>query len=309
MPTLRVFANLIEVPTLVLDDRGRPVEGSTGPKFLVSLDGGKPFLALHSRLEGDDPLALAVLLDANGSQDALLHQLARTLSAQVAPGGLLAHDRVWIYALDCGVVHSLMDEPADAATLKRGVEDVLKLPGLHGPNKHGCENKRALRQVIMDVGQTLSHSPGRRVILAVTGGYEDGAGSSWADVEQAMRLDATTVFGLSGFAVNSMGLVPLPYTREFHNLCETSGGLDLTSNDTNLKDNLTRIFHLLRTRYIVQFPRADDLSEGYHPMRLQVVGRPFYFLRWAGESFPTADPRLKDDPTVLRGSGLKPEPQ
>ena len=84
--TLRVFTNLIQIPTLVLDDRGRPVQEKTQPRFNVILDSGKPFAASHVRLEGDDAISLVVLLDASGGQDELLRELSWALPALAGPG-------------------------------------------------------------------------------------------------------------------------------------------------------------------------------------------------------------------------------
>jgi hypothetical protein len=63
VPTVRVYANLVQIPTLVLDSRRRPIRSLTHHKFFIRIDGGPRFHVSNVRIEGDDPIALAALLD------------------------------------------------------------------------------------------------------------------------------------------------------------------------------------------------------------------------------------------------------
>src|SRR5271156_6541884 len=67
VPTLHVYTNLIQIPTLVLGPSRefikRPIAEN---RFSVSIDEGPWFPAIHVRPEGDDPIALSILLDVNG---------------------------------------------------------------------------------------------------------------------------------------------------------------------------------------------------------------------------------------------------
>src|ERR1700690_3084897 len=62
-PTLHVYTNLVQVPTLVLNRNGRPPAPIAEDRFFVSVDGGPKFRVTHARLEGDDPISLAIVLD------------------------------------------------------------------------------------------------------------------------------------------------------------------------------------------------------------------------------------------------------
>src|SRR5450631_3194961 len=66
VPTLHAYADLVQVPTLVLSTIDfRPATWVDQRKFSVSFDGGPKFHVTHARLEGDDPLSVAILLDVN----------------------------------------------------------------------------------------------------------------------------------------------------------------------------------------------------------------------------------------------------
>lgn len=309
--TLRVFMNTIQIPTLVLDEAGLPVLEKTHPKFTVSLDGGRPVPATHARVEGEDPISLAVLLDASGRQDELIRELKYSLP-QLVGKGLRPHDHLSVYALDCTLVRTLNDAPAVRETFKEAIESALKQPGLHGTKNRGaCADHLPVRDALMVIARALGEVPGRRVILAVTSGTDTASKNDVPAAVDAMQHFGTAVFGL---ALTRNSSVPFagrgqtnvirvgetgPYEPVFDGLCQTSGGLMLTANDLTLTEKLHKFTDLLRGRYIVEFPRADEMTAGHHPMAIEVVGKA-YFIRAAGASMPIADPKLKNDPTVLR---------
>ena len=310
MHTLRVFTNTVQIPTLVLDESGLPVQEKTHPKFSVSLDGSQPVTVGHVRLEGEDPISLALLLDESGSQSELLRELKWSFP-QLAGRGLREHDHVSIYALDCTLVKTLDDAPANKEALKAGFESALKSTEVHGGKARGtCADKLSLRDGLMAVATALKQLPGRRIIMAFSDGADTGSKLDWAAAANGMQHFGTTVFGvaLAGGATGNgsgRGLPSAgpgrsgPYDPALNALCEMSGGLMLTANDRTLSAQLQRLTELVRARYIIEFKRSDELTAGRHPMAISVVGKN-YFIRSAGASMPIADPKLKDDPSVVR---------
>src|ERR1035441_9798993 len=63
VPTLHVYPNLVQVPALVLDDDLKPIVPIAEKRFFIRVDGGPKFRVTHARLEGDDPISLAIVLD------------------------------------------------------------------------------------------------------------------------------------------------------------------------------------------------------------------------------------------------------
>ena len=316
--TLRVFTNLIQIPTLVLDDRDEPVLEKTHPRFLVTLDGGEPFAPTHVRLEGEDPIELGVLLDASGGERELLGGMAYELAAMVAEGALHPRDHVTIYAVDCKAVRTLADGPADKASLKTAVSEALKSAELHGAGKHqgACAQTVALRDAVLTLVQELGQLPGRRVLLAVTSGADGASEHTWEQVRQVTKRDRVTIFGLrdpGGPSLVRSGKresevtpgAPAPELDfRFDALCQTTGGMMLSAQEMTLKRTLKQFFRMLRGRYIVEFPRVDSLGSGAHLLLIRVVGKE-YTIHPSEAIVPMADPRLKEDPTVLR-PGVQP---
>src|ERR1700733_1296118 len=61
--TLHVYTDLLQVPTIVLTPLHSNYRALTKESFTLSLDGGPRFHPTNVRLEGDDPITIAVLLD------------------------------------------------------------------------------------------------------------------------------------------------------------------------------------------------------------------------------------------------------
>src|SRR5258705_648114 len=125
IPTLHVYQTLIQIPVLVLDPLGAPLEPIDPRRFTISIDSGPRFRPTYVRLEGDDPISLSILLDASGPEDDLLPKIDAAI-AGLAPLSLQARDQVSVYALDCTLIKTLDDAPAEQERLRRGGELALR---------------------------------------------------------------------------------------------------------------------------------------------------------------------------------------
>src|ERR1700744_5922254 len=90
--TLHVYTNLMQFPTVVLGPDLKPLPPVPRDKFNITIDGGPIFHPTKMRIEGDDPISLAVLLDAGGDQKGVLRAFAQSFP-QVIPGLLHSQDR------------------------------------------------------------------------------------------------------------------------------------------------------------------------------------------------------------------------
>lgn len=61
-PMFRVYANLLQIPVLILDKYRRPVAPIPPEKFRIQLDEETPVRPRQVRLQGEDPITLAVLV-------------------------------------------------------------------------------------------------------------------------------------------------------------------------------------------------------------------------------------------------------
>ena len=204
--TLHAYANRIQVPALVLGDDLKPIPSVKRGQFAISLDHGPAFQPTQMRIEGDDPISLAVLLDARGDQDDILKQFAQALPG-LAPNYLHPADHVSIYAIDCALNQSVDQIPAQAGALEAGVARALASPALHGTSLHGtgshstgqrgaCGESIRLWDAVTKVAETLGTQPGRRVLLVVSKGLDGRSASGFAETVHAAESRSVAIFGL-----------------------------------------------------------------------------------------------------------------
>jgi len=325
VPTLHVYTNLVQVPTLVLtmnqDLIDKPIAES---RFSVSIDSGRWFRTTHVRREGDDPISLSILLDVGGDAADVMPKMGDALE-KLAALSLHARDRVSVYALDCSLRRSLYDAPADSVSLKRAVGAALDPWMLRKRTKQteGCENRGHLWDGLGAVALALSELPGRRVILVVTDGRDTGSRISWDRVRDFAQATGIAIFALNFAPASSTGMgnyrsgrggylpggggssgVENPLTS----VCQLSGGLVMRMNyAAALPTTLERFVRMLRERYIVEFPRPSNSTAGHHGMEVK-IDKGAYFIRPSGVSVPLPDPALMADPTTIQaGPSQAPE--
>jgi hypothetical protein len=325
VPTLHVYTNLVQVPTLVLarnnDLIGKPIAES---RFSVSIDSGRWFRATHVRQEGDDTISLSILLDTGGNSAALLPKIGDAIG-KLAPLSLHPRDRVSVYALNCSLVRSLNDAPADSVLLKKGVESVLELSMLRKSNQgeKSCGLRGRLWDGLGQVAVSLAALPGRRVILVVTDGHDTGSKHTWNEVREFAQAKGIAVFALNFAPPSSVGMGssrpgrggylpsgggPFAVENALASVCELSGGIVMRMSDpVALPRSLENFVTMLRERYIVEFPRPSNSTAGAHGMEVK-IDKSIYLIRPSGVSMPLPDPVLMTDPTTIQaGPSQAPE--
>jgi len=70
--TLHVYTTVAEVPTLVLTRTHKEMNPVQPAQFRLSLDSGPAFQPTHVRMEGDDPISMAILIDTMVPKSELL---------------------------------------------------------------------------------------------------------------------------------------------------------------------------------------------------------------------------------------------
>jgi hypothetical protein len=233
-PTLHVYTNLVQVPTLVLGHDHKPIAPVDERRFFVSLDGGRKLRATHARLEGDDSISLAILLDLSESNPGDMLWADQAI-ASLAPLSLHAKDEVSIYALDCELIAPTDQGATDAATLKRQADLVLQQSQSRDRrDTKRCQNPMNLWDSLATIAQSLSKRPGRRVILAVTDGVDRGSRNSWNALRYFAQTRSVAVFGL----VEPLDLRNTQNEAPFNDVCQLSGGILLPTPAQDLGKQL-----------------------------------------------------------------------
>lgn len=307
---LRTYVNRIQIPTLVLGKRAEPVEGLSADAFSIRLDRGQAFHPTRARLEGDDPISLGVLIDAAGSQPELVAQLSDAL-ASLVPDGLHESDSVSIFVADCKMYRTRLNASASAADIRSAV--IQALQAVRSPEEMkqgGCEASFHLLDYTDYMVSQMKDLPGRKVALIVSGGHEAGSQTSFSELERLAARYAVAVFGLRDPAERKRdprtALDPRAgaahYGEQedrFELLCASHGGLVLEPAGGLISAELVHLMHLLRTRYVLEFPAPDRGVSGLHGFEVSVGHRGNLLVRSTGASASLPDPNLTSDPNVI----------
>jgi VWFA-related protein len=311
--TLHVYANRIQLPTIVIDASGQQVRSLRRDNFDITLDGGTVFHPSAARVAGDDPITLALLLDVSGMGKDIYKHLPELFGA-LAPDFLHPKDHISVFAVDCHIVRTLDDVPADPAVLKLGIGKAFTAPGLHGKlNAPACGDSIHLWDAIATVANNLSSKPGRRVMLVVSPGREFSSKYSFEQVAAYTAASGIAVFGMrdreelkhgSSTPAGQTGVIDttihasVSLTDLFEKMCRENGGVVLNVAHTRLAQHLQEFINLLRARYIIEYPRPDEPKPGKHTILISVHGSSDIVLP-TGASTPLPDPAIASDPTTV----------
>lgn len=300
VPTLHVYANTIQIPVLVLGEDRKKIAPIAPNRFNVSFDGGPPFRASHVRLEGDDPISLAILLDMSGQEVELSSKLEDAI-AELVPLSLRGQDHVSVYGLDCELTRYANDVPADAAHLRKLVHEELQswVDRRRAKGDSRCEPEVKLWDALAFVTNQLSGLPGRRVILAVTDGKDRGSKYRWNEVRVFAQASAVAIFGMTYVPWLAVGAPGVSNVLDpFRSICELSGGLVFSANRSDVGARLKGFVALVRGRYIVEFPRPYNSTKGQHEL-VVTIDKSKAFIRSTGISVPLQDAKVLADPTTI----------
>jgi len=298
--TLHVYTDLVQMPTLVLNQNRTRIDPRIGERrFSIRVDAGPWFRVTHVRPEGDDPISLSILLDPSAMD--LMPNLSRQI-ADLAPIFLTPRDHVSLYSLGCGLTRSLDDKPADNARLLDRV-DVLLAPwrAPRGNEPRCAQQPVYLWDALAFISTQMKGLPGRRVILVLTDGRDKGSVRKWNEVRGFVQVAGIAVFGIT-MPFRSSSAVPVSSTNDvypFLSICELSGGILMPTTPELMEATLLRAMAMLRERYILEFPRPSNSTQGVHNVEVKIAGGDKYYVRPTGVTVPLPDDSVLKDPTTV----------
>jgi hypothetical protein len=333
-PTLRVYSNLKQVPVLVLThdyERMKPIDPSG---FRISLDSGPLFRPTYVRREGNDPISLAILIDASKPDNELLPSLVKAIAA-LPPDFLHPQDRVSVYAIDCTLIRTTYDTAANPTALADGVqramapwqirqtqnEELKKEKKIPPPN---CRVGLPLWDSIEEVLKDLDQQPGRRVLLAITDGEDIGSKTLWKDVMLHAQIRSETVFGLLPAITTVFKLyAPLDETKEirhiespsfggpedkFQQICVNSGGIELQASEHTTIFRLKEFTQMVRERYILEYPRGPNEEAGLHTITVSYKKKSNLYIATTGITVPIASEDEKESMKTMQADPSRTPP-
>lgn len=316
-PTLHVYTNLEQIPTLVLTQDHLRLRSVDTTAFRVRLNSGRPFSPRHVRREGDDPISLAILIDASSLHNDLLPQLAESISA-LAPDYLHPQDHVAIYRFGCDLIRTLYFKPADPALLKVAVVTAMSTWRSDEEAEQAkvsavsCKPTMPLWDSMAKALQDLEQQNGRRVLLVISDGEDGRSKTKWSEVMHRAQTDSTAVFAFTNLDVQTkvnnalfadkflLPLTSAPGTArhwtappanpedKLDQICELSGGLEFQTEQRYESFELKEFTQMLRERYILEYPRGNDRQPGVYTLEVSLKGSSNLYIRPSGIAVPIA---------------------
>jgi hypothetical protein len=290
IPTLRVYSDLVQIPTLVLGTHRQAIPPIAENRFFVSIDGGPKFRVTHARIEGNDPISLAILLDVSQPKANLMGRIDEAIAGLA----LTARDRLSVYALDCSLHRSPVEDPADRRAVEQAVGSVLRSWNARRAvgQSGSCPNRMYLWDSVSVVTKELRTRPGLRVMLVVSDGVDGGSRNNWNLVREYAQGSSVAIFGLTG--------KPNTFVEDaFNSVCQLSGGILLTASPQNLAKQLQWFMTMVRGRYIVEFPHPVSTEPSRFLMEM-TIAKSHDFIRPAGAAVTLDDPKILNDPMTVR---------
>jgi hypothetical protein len=301
--TLHVYTTVAEVPTLVLTHTHKEMNPVQPAQFRLSLDSGPAFQPTHVRMEGDDPISMAILIDTMVPKSQLLPQVQEAVTG-LARGSLGPQDRVSIYAMGCDLTLAADQITPDAKSLENAMKTAMAAwairqragSGVVVSNAHtrAC---RPLWDALSYVTEKLHQQPGRRVLVTISDWAADSGSTkaTWWTVQERAQIESVAIFGVLTKGSEDP-------EDPFDSICELTGGVELFATQETLDQRLQELVTKVRHRYILEFPRSDDFKPGHHSIAVSILKSKAY-IRTTGVTFRVADPKVLADPTTVHPAG------
>jgi VWFA-related protein len=309
IPTFHVDTIRMQIPVLVLTPELKKLSSPIAAnQFSISFNKVSPFHPRYARIEGDEPIHLAIVLDARSIEDDQLTKIDGTI-AGLAPSFLHSKDRVSIYVMSCGEVTEVKDVAGDPLLLKDGVDTALSSWTARRQLRKAppCTTNSPLWDVLSSVTNTFAKQSGWRAILAVTDGKDAGSKHSSEDVTKMAQSAQVTILGLDPVrasfgpravhlhsAGNELTVTGLSSTLNdvtvtgMSAVCELSGGVRLSAYASSIAEQMRQLTQMLRDRYILEFPIPHNAKPGFNVLHVEVDGMRA-FVRPAGDGVGAAD--------------------
>ncbi|HXC94079.1 MAG TPA: VWA domain-containing protein, partial [Edaphobacter sp.] len=266
--TLKVAARVVEISAVVKSKGGEHEGGLTKDDFILKQD-GKPQPIRYFSRGSDLPLTLALMVDTSGSQRTFINDEA--LASDVFFETMMGRkqDRAMLVQFDVSVqqLQGMTNSP-----------NILHLALTRLSSHASAANGTLLNDAVYSVAKNiLAKEAGRKAIVLLTDGGENGSRSSLADaIEQVQRADVQ-VYSILYSAQNEAAKFGVitgtsdPGMKLLQSLSEATGGRVFTVSPTlSLREIYAQISQDLRLQYALAYtPPADTQPNSYHKLELK----------------------------------------
>lgn len=263
--------NVVSLYCTVHDKQNALVNTLTRDDFELDEDGTPQTIRYFSR-ETDVPLTIGLLVDASGSQGKLIG-IEREAAAQFFPGVMKEKDRAFLVSFGAEV-ELLQDVTGSQSLLQVGL-DRLKLSTYTtlAPGKPATQRGTLLYDgVYFSAHSTLAKERGRRVLILITDGEDNGSSHTFQNAIEAAQKSDSIIYGIL-YVDHGAYLFPrlLPgggttgYTGDtmLRQLADETGGRVFTADAKNpLPVVFEQIQEEVRAQYLIGYTSTNLRNDG-----------------------------------------------
>lgn len=269
--TVKVNVNVVQLFFNVTDKKGAPVPNLAKDEFEI-LEDGQPQTIKYFAAESNLPLAVGILIDSSASQARVLH-MEQQVGGEFLSEILRDKDLAFVLGFDVRV-ELLQDFTNSIPALESALNSArintagggTGVAGLGG----GTTPANTLRgtllydAVYLASNDELSQQAGRKVIILLTDGEDQGSQLTVKDAIEAAQKSNTIVYvllcadrGFYGFSEYSGGAKMKQFTRQ------TGGRVIVVGNKLNkMRDAFNQIAKELRSQYNIAYTPANTALDG-----------------------------------------------
>jgi VWFA-related protein len=292
--TLRVSTNVVNVYAVVRDKK-RPVSDLTREDFELTEDNVPQDIRYFSR-ETDTPLSLGILVDTSPSQGRVLdieQEEAKTFIRQV----LRPKDLAFVLHFDVEV-ELLQDFTADHRRLARAIDDTVINGGgrgvMPGPFPTSSGGGTHLHDAVyLSARELLKNEVGRKVLVLLTDGEDQGSKVKLSDAVEAAQKSDTIIYSVvitdrAFYWGQGMGFSGDSILRKYAD--ETGGRVIEVSRAKDTAQAFQEIAEELRTQYQLGYsPRNAKHDGSFRKIKVKVRGHDYKVQARRGYYSPTEE--------------------
>jgi len=271
-PSFAVNVNLVNLFFTVKDRHGVPVRNLSREDFEVYED-GKPQAIKYFQADAPQPLTLGLLVDTSGSTQRML-PFIRRIGTQFFSEVLREKDLAFLMSFDVGVdlLHDLTGPSPDLLdamldTSANGGDSLI--PDRQGfpDTRLGSRGTLLYDAIYLAATDELKHEVGRKTIVAITDGMDQGSETSIpATIEAAQKVDASVYVLIAadpdyGWRKEDIGRIAK----------ETGGSvIEVAQKPGGLEKAIELVSEELRSQYYIGYIPTLKPDGSFRKIRVQV---------------------------------------
>ncbi|MEJ2006686.1 MAG: VWA domain-containing protein [Acidobacteriota bacterium] len=276
-PTLKVTTNVVNVYAVVRTKHGQLVPDLNKSDFEIKEDNIPQKITYFTR-ETDTPLTMAIMVDTSPSQE-------RVLSTEQREADVFLREVLRPKDLAC-VIHFDLDVELlqDFTNEKRLLDSAISETVINGGGQGtmpptfptgNIGGTHLYDAVWLAATQLMSHEVGRKVLILLTDGQDQGSKETLKQALEAAQKTDVIIYAINivDRAFYGFGNIGFRGGSVLHKLCEQTGGHVITvKNIQKTSEAFQEIARELRTQYLLGYspsnPRKDP---GFRKITVRVT--------------------------------------